>query len=167
MLHCCLQVHLENSKGKQEWELTDREALKDKRKWAPILELSGEKMKELVWKILAVELISKSNGAHTAGCDGQAFKIVGAKAHSNTIALKFLRDSIKATKEILSVAKGKTDQAVYRKGSQGLQLRERWRRFPENNPREKDRQECIGTAACHDTHPHALMERSCGPCGKT
>lgn len=118
-----------NSKGKQEWELTDREALKDKRKWAPILELSGEKMKELVWKILAVELISKSNGAHTAGCDGQAFKIVGAKAHSNTIALKFLRDSIKATKEILSVAKGKTDQAVYRKGSQGLQLRERWRRF--------------------------------------
>lgn len=113
--------------GRLGWELTDRESLACQ--WAPILELSGEKMKELVWKILAVEMVSKSNGAHTCGCDGQAFKIVGTKASSDSKALKNLSGSIKGAKKILSIAQGKTDQAIHRKGLLGLQSRERWRRF--------------------------------------
>ena len=115
--------------GRLGWELKDRETLSNKRQWAPILELSGEKMKELVWKILAVEMVSKSNGAHTCGCDGQAFKIVGTKASSDSKALKNLSGSIKGANKILSIAKGKTDQAIHRKGLTGLQSRERWRRF--------------------------------------
>lgn len=72
-----------------------------------------------------MELVAKSNGAQTSGCDDKKFKTDYPTADSNEKALKYLKGSIKAGKEILSVAKGKTDQAIRRKGPQNLNPRER------------------------------------------
>ncbi|BEI31791.1 putative groupII intron reverse transcriptase /maturase (mitochondrion) [Bryopsis sp. KO-2023] len=89
---------------------------------------AGGRLKCLLWRIMAIEELSKMPGSATPGIDGVCFKPVPAATHSTNKALKALKDRSEFLKDKLSLAKGKTDQAIKRKGLQGLQPRELERR---------------------------------------
>lgn len=105
--------------------------------WEPILEHAGNKMGRLVWKLLAVEFVAMSHGACTSGCDGLAFKKDVQLAKTDREGLRKLSRHIKVTKEICSIAKGKTDQAIGRKGLEGLSEREKRRRALKGKDKDK------------------------------
>lgn len=98
-----------------------------------ILTEQGRKMDSLLWRIMAVEFISKSNGGMTPGIDGVAFKplpiIALPTSKEAALSVKYARDLIKKLKYDLSLAKGHTDQAIHRKGLENLNNVELRRRF--------------------------------------
>lgn len=89
---------------------------------------AGGRLKCLLWRIMAIEELSLLPGSATPGIDGICFKPVPAAEDSTNKALKALKDRSEFLKDKLSLAKGKTDQAIKRKGLQGLQPRELERR---------------------------------------
>ena len=98
-----------------------------------ILTEQGKKMDSLFWRIMAVELISKSNGRTTPGIDGISFKslpiIALPTSKEAALNVKYIRDLITKLKSDLSLAKGKTDQAIRRKGLRNLNQFEQRRRL--------------------------------------
>jgi len=98
------------------WDLTYWQSL-------GILKIQSKKMQSLIWKILAVENISKSNSKFTPGIDGIAFKEVPTtKINSIEKILKtsFIRNKLVFLKRNINILKGKSDQAIQRKGIQNL-----------------------------------------------
>lgn len=89
---------------------------------------AGERIKCLLWRIMAIEKLSKNPGSTTPGIDGICFKPVPSAANSTKKALNALKHRIEFLKDKLSLAKGKTDQAIRRKGLKGLNPRELERR---------------------------------------
>ena len=103
---------------------------------------AGERIKCLLWRIMAIEILSKNSGSATPGVDKVCFKLpYGADfatrtnalfgpgaADSPNKALDALKDRIEFLKDKLSLAKGKTDQAMRRKRLKGLNPRELERR---------------------------------------
>lgn len=87
---------------------------------------------------MAVEFISKSNGRTTPGIDGASFKPLPIIAIPTTkeaaLNVKYTRELIKKLKSDLSQAKGKTDQAIRRKGIENLNRSELRRRFLKSKP---------------------------------
>ena len=103
---------------------------------------AGERIKCLLWRIMAIEILSQNSGSATPGVDKVCFKLpYGADfatrtnalfgpgaADSPNKALDALKDRIEFLKDKLSLAKGKTDQAMRRKRLKGLNPRELERR---------------------------------------
>ena len=87
------------------------------------------KIENIVWKIIAIELISRSSGSLSPGIDGVAFQKVAAKASSKLRATNILSLEVEKLKQIISLAKGKTNQSIQRKGIKNLTERENLRRF--------------------------------------
>ena len=85
---------------------------------------AGQRMKCLLWRIMAIETLSKNPGSATPGVDRVCFKPVPGAADSIDKALDSLKDRIEFLKDKLSLAKGKTDQAIRRKGLNHLNSRE-------------------------------------------
>jgi len=93
-----------------------------------LLKDASHKVESLVWKIIAIELISLGSGSTTPGIDKLAFKKIAAKASTKERALKILSEEIDKLKQNVSLAKGKTNQAIQRKGLINLNSREKLRR---------------------------------------
>jgi retron-type reverse transcriptase len=87
------------------------------------------KLESLTWKILAIELVSKSLGSSSPGVDGIAFQKVSAKTDNRQRANRILSEEIANLKQKISLAKGKTNQAIQRKGINKLNEREKLRRW--------------------------------------
>ncbi len=85
---------------------------------------AGERLKCLLWRIMAIEKLSKNPGSAIAGIDGACFKPVPSATNNTNKALKVLKNRIEFLKDKLSLAKGKTDQAINRKGLKNLNPRE-------------------------------------------
>jgi retron-type reverse transcriptase len=95
------------------------------------------KLENLVWKIIVIELVSLSSGGTTPGIDGASFQKIAAKTDTKIRATRILSEEIANLKEIISVAKGKTNQAIQRKGIKGLSERERLRRWYKKEGRKE------------------------------
>lgn len=89
---------------------------------------AGGRLKCLLWRIMAIQELSKMPGSATPGIDGVCFKPVPGATNSTNKALKALKDRSEFLKDKLSLAKGKTDQVIKRKGAHGLGPRELERR---------------------------------------
>lgn len=94
-----------------------------------ILEEAGQAIASLTWKIVAIEILSNNKGSTTAGVDLKAFKAVPYETETTKQALLSLQGEIKKMKADLSIYKGKTDQAIKRKGIEKLNSREKRRRW--------------------------------------
>ena len=96
--------------------------------WKLIREKASELIKSIVFKVEAVNMISKSQGSTTAGCDGLAFYHIPMKPVSRSQALVYFKDEIEKIKKDLSIKAGKTDQAFKRKGklTKDREFRRRW-----------------------------------------
>lgn len=103
--------------------------LENKSKWSQLMELAGKQMSSLLYKIKSIENISHSNGRYTPGVDGKCFKTLPRKAKNEEEAIKSLEQIIRNVKFIISTAKGKTDQAIARKGLAKLTEHEKQRRY--------------------------------------
>ena len=112
-----------NKFGNTMWERA-----RDPGNWAHILEQSGENLSNIIFRYWAVERCSRGNGCETPGTDGEHFKPVPRAALNAEQATNILHHEIGNAKKILSIAKGKTDQAIKRKTTIGLNARERLRR---------------------------------------
>ena len=84
-------------------------------------------MRSILTKIKAVELIASHEGRQTAGVDGLKFIAVPGKAKNEEQAIRVLAKVIYRAKEIISIAKGKTDQTIARKSKENLTTREKYR----------------------------------------
>ena len=127
MIENQVEVRLRES-GRTKIEITHRNKLNDENKWGEILGISGDMMKELVWKIMAVELTSKSSGAKTAGCDGVAFRGESSTKGKSAAITKLSKEE-EQLKSRITLAKGKLSQAIRRKGVEKLNNRERLRKY--------------------------------------
>jgi len=78
---------------------------------------SGLKVKQTIWKILAVEILSKNSGSYTAGCDGVSFKRKLKESHISIDKQRIIK--------IIRNAKGKLNQSVARKKLRGIALSQR------------------------------------------
>src|SRR4030095_3635942 len=86
-------------------------------------------MCSILYKIKAIDEITHSEGRFTPGVDNVCFKAELRKAKSEEDALKILESKIIKAKHIISIAKGKTDQSIARKGINHLSEREKYRRY--------------------------------------
>jgi retron-type reverse transcriptase len=113
----------------------NRSLLKDNKKWEFILEKAGKEMNCIIFHVWAVILVAESHGRFTAGYDKKAFKALPKiySTRSNKTALTYLEPKIKRIKEILSIAKGRTDQVIRRKGIENLNHRDQLRRILKDN----------------------------------
>jgi len=100
----------------------ERSKINNKILWEQILEMAGTHMKSIIFQVWAVIKIAQTTGRYTPGFDKRAFKTVPTKStlRSKVSALSYLEPRIREIKEILSIAKGKTDQVMRRKVKQKL-----------------------------------------------
>jgi len=100
----------------------ERSKVKNKILWEEILQMAGTQMKSIIFQVWAVIKIGQTTGRYTPGFDKRAFKAVPTKStlRSKVSALSYLEPRIREIKEILSIAKGKTDQVIRRKVKQNL-----------------------------------------------
>ena len=89
-----------------------------------ILEQTDEFLSSILWKILAVELLSCNSGSTTPGTDNKNFTTVSAKLQSKNSAVKRLEKNVIYLKKEINLSKGKTDQSIRRKGLSKLNERE-------------------------------------------
>lgn len=94
-----------------------------------LLEDSSSKIENVIWKIIAIEITSKSSGSLSPGVDGVFFQKVAAKADNRQRASRILLEEAENLKQAINLAKGKTNQAIVRKGIKNLNDREKLRRF--------------------------------------
>jgi retron-type reverse transcriptase len=73
-------------------------------------------------------MLIRNSGSATPGVDNKAFKNNRAKTDHTKAALKSSQQRLQEIKGILGLAKGKTDQAIRRKGLSNLSQRERRKR---------------------------------------
>jgi len=104
--------------------ITEEKLILDK-----LLNETSLKIENIVWKIIAIELISRSSGSLSPGIDGVTFHKVAANANSKQRASNILSPKIDKLKQIISLAKGKTNQSIERKGIKNLTERENLRRY--------------------------------------
>lgn len=83
--------------------------------WSKIKKMSSKYISSLVWKVAAIDIISKTKESVISGIDGIAFQPISMKCKTNTEALTQLKSKINSLKNNLSVYKGRTDQAKNRK----------------------------------------------------
>ena len=117
-----------NYKARNKFGNTIWERVRDPGNWVHVLEQSGENLSNIIFRYWAVERCSKGNGCETPGTDGEHFKPVPRAALNAEQATNILQQEIENAKRTLSMAKGKTDQAIKRKTITGLNARERLRR---------------------------------------
>jgi tRNA pseudouridine-54 N-methylase len=86
-------------------------------------------MASILYKIKAVNLLFNTNGVTTPGIDDVKVKHVLTQTDKPEKALKILENRIKYLKIEISLAKGKTDQAINRKTLEGLNKYELKRRY--------------------------------------
>jgi retron-type reverse transcriptase len=84
--------------------------------WSKIKKTSSKYISSLVWKVAAIDIISKTKGSVIPGIDGIAFQAIPMKCRTNTEALKQLNSKMNSFKNELSLYKGKIDQVKNRKG---------------------------------------------------
>lgn len=98
--------------------------------WHDICKNASKYSNSIIYHYWAVELIAKTHGKHTPGVDNVAFKRIPALSNTKTRndAEDFLSPRLKSLKNILSIAKGKTDQAINRKGIPQLTKTEQLKR---------------------------------------
>lgn len=104
------------------------EKLNNKELWDEILGEAKGNLENLIYKFWAVELTQKTNGAGTPGMDGIFFKPIARQFESDDAARVYLEAEFGQLKELLSLASGKTDQSISRKGVEGLNNLEKLRR---------------------------------------
>ena len=114
-----------------------------------LLELRREastRMKSVLWRVMAIELVSKNTGSTTPGVDGEKLEAVPGEAKDSNRARRILKERIEELKNKESRAKGRTDQAIRRKGIEGLTSREKERRVmkAEREQRTRRREELKG-----------------------
>lgn len=97
-------------------------------KWLKLMEKSGFYLSSLVWRIAAIELLSLNPDSTCPGVDGRSFEPVLAKVDSVEQAKRMLQGKIFKLKAKINLSKGKTDQAIKRKGKKKLIERELLRR---------------------------------------
>lgn len=93
------------------------------------MDSATKQMSSILYQIKAIDSIANSGGKYTAGADNVCFRAVIRKAKNKDDAIYILRSIIKIAKTTISIAKGKTDQAIARKGLEKLTEREEKRRF--------------------------------------
>jgi retron-type reverse transcriptase len=106
----------------------NRELINNKENWNKITEKAGKHMNSIIFHIKAVLLIG-NQGSTTPGSDKKAFKLIPtiSSTKSKKAALTYLDSRIIKIKNILSIAKGKSDQVIRRKGLSELNPRDRLR----------------------------------------
>lgn len=92
------------------------------------MEESGNNVSSIIFRVWAVERCANSNGAETPGADGLAFKPNMPPITEEADAVAYLEPRYRNINRLLSLAKGKNDQAIRRKGIDGLTPREELRR---------------------------------------
>lgn len=109
---------------------TIREKLNEPEYWNSILTESTANIENIIFKVWATELTEKTNGAKTPSVDGIAFKKIPKLFLSDQEdeAREYLSDRYNKLSEIISSQKGRTDQAIQRKGLNKLNFSERLRR---------------------------------------
>ena len=90
-------------------------------------EASG-RMKSVLWRVMAIELMSKNEGSKTPGVDGEKLEAIPGEAKDSSRARRILKEKMEDLKREESIVKGRTDQAIRRKGVDGLTRREKERR---------------------------------------
>lgn len=108
----------------------DRSHMNNKTLLETVLKSAGLEMNSIIFHIWAVIKLSDTQGRFTPGFDKKAFKPIPSKytMKSKTTALNYLEPRIRRIKEIISIAKGKTDQVIRRKGLLKLNRRDLLRR---------------------------------------
>ena len=89
---------------------------------------ASTRMKSVLWRVMAIELLSKNTGSTNPGVDGEKLEAIPGEAKDNERARRILKEKIEELKTKESRAKGRTDQAIRRKGIEGLTGREKERR---------------------------------------
>lgn len=122
--------HLKNkNKNKGIKSEPNRILMNDKKNWEEINLCASENLESLLFKIKAVELIAKSKGKNTPGIDDIKYLPKYQEVKSEDAALKLLTPFINQLKFDISLAKGKTDQVIRRKGLEELNKYELKRRY--------------------------------------
>jgi len=93
-----------------------------------LLELAGQFMSSLLWKYVVLEMLTRNSGSTTPGVDNKAFKSKKAKVNNTKAALNRSKKHLDDIKRTLGLSKGKTDQAIRKKGLGNLSQRELLRR---------------------------------------
>jgi len=110
--------------------LVNREAVKVTDNWTDILALAGEEIDNIITKVWAIEQISQSQSKNTAGIDNRALRDIPTKESNKASALKSLETLTSKLKRDIAISKGKTDQAINRKGGiDKLTKREKYRNY--------------------------------------
>jgi RNA-directed DNA polymerase len=117
-----------NSAKLFEKNLRNRDLTVKESKFNKLLIEAGSNMSSVLWKIVAIELTLLNTGSTTAGVDGKRYQRVRMKVNSKTKALISLKEQRTYLKNMINLSKGKTDQAIRRKGIRNLNDRERKRR---------------------------------------
>lgn len=104
------------------------EKLNNRELWQEILEEAKNDLESVIFKVWAVELTQKTNGAFTPGIDGVSFETVGKHFEDKETAKEYLSAEYKKLKDLVSLASGKTNQSISRKGIGGLTAREKLKR---------------------------------------
>jgi retron-type reverse transcriptase len=107
---------------------TIREKLNVPENWKEILPVSAANIENIIYKVWATEMTEKTNGAKTPSVDGISFKKVPRLFSQKEEAREYLSKRYKKLSEIISNQKGRTDQAIQRKGLNKLNSSERLRR---------------------------------------
>ena len=107
---------------------------------------ASTRMKSVLWRVMAIELLSKNTGSTTPGVDGERIEAIPGEAKDRNRARRILKEKIGGLKIKESRAKGRTDQAIRRKGIEGLTSREKERREmkAEREQRTRRREELKG-----------------------
>lgn len=121
-------TQLSISSDKLNKECKDRKDIKNHIIFEKLLNLAGKYMSSILFKTVAIEILSKNSGSTTPGVDEIVFKNNRAKTDQKGRALIRLKDEINEIINKLGLAKGKTDQAIKRKGYKRLHQREILRR---------------------------------------
>lgn len=103
--------------------------------WLNIKKISSKYISSLVWKVVAIDIVSQTKGSVISGVDGIVFQPIPMKCRTHVEALKQLNSKINSFKNDLSLYKGKTDQAKNRKGVFTI-LREKRRHWLKSNRSE-------------------------------
>lgn len=110
---------------------TIRSKVENSELWEEIMAEAKNNLENIIFKVWAVQLISKTNGAQTPGMDNQAFKTKTSLFDEKEIvsARLYLESRYNYYKRIVSLYSGRNDQTIQRKGIENLNLRESLRRY--------------------------------------
>nr|UBY46068.1 hypothetical protein [Porphyridium aerugineum] len=105
--------------------------IKKKHNWIEILNECGKNLENLIFKYWSIVCLKQTKSIYTWGIDQLAFKFVEKDFNSNEIeqARVFLSNEYNNYRYLLSLAKGKNDQSIKRKGLNNLTIFEKTRRF--------------------------------------